>query len=172
MSLYDLVDHITTMTTIPFTVTGFGIAIWQTIKTRKAAEAAQSAVDATQRKLSRTSLLVLIPQLQRAEGELERAINQGSKDLVINWLAEWRWQASQLRGHLKIASPSDRRLLKLIQDSVVSAATTKTGLVGITIGDLSMESQKALAAIANVTNELGSLMAQQGIESGGSDNNG
>ncbi|GAA2738851.1 hypothetical protein [Actinocorallia aurantiaca] len=164
MSLYDLVDRITTVTTIPFTFIGFSIAIWQIVKSRRAAEAAQRAAISTQKRLARSGLLVLIPQLQRAEEELEKAIAQNSKEFAIVWLTTWRWQAGQLRGHLKIASPADRKLLKLIQESVTSAAIAKNELVGSSANNLVTKTKKVREAIAGVTNELGSLMALQGME--------
>jgi hypothetical protein len=55
-------------------VTGFWLAIVQLRKTRTAAEATTSAVEAANARMLYNHLLVLLPQLRSLEGDLDAAI--------------------------------------------------------------------------------------------------
>jgi hypothetical protein len=166
MTFYNLVEHAATITAIPFALGGFGATIWQTWKARKAAEAANDAATSAKVHMSRANLLLLIPQLQKAEEELERAVTEQSLATVIYWLGAWRWQASQLRAYLSMTASGDRKVLKLIQNSLATAGNTKTRLVGNSAADLIKETIGVRDAIALVTTELGALAASQSSEVG------
>ena len=168
MSLYNLFEHAATVTAIPFAIIGFGVTIWQTIKARTAAEAARDAANSAKVQVSRSNLLLLIPQLQKAEEELERAVTGDSTSAVIYWLGIWRWHGSQLRGYLSITLPSDRKILKLLQSSLTVAGATKNQLVGPDAHELAKETKAVRDAIVLVTTELGALAASQSSEIGDS----
>lgn len=162
---YWYIEHITIISTIPLALIGFGFTLWQVRKTRTAAEAARDAAKNAQRGIGRGSLLVLIPQLQRTEEELERAVRSGYSDIAMSWLGTWRWQAGQLRGLINVAS-TDRAVLRAIQASVVAAAEAKTELVGSIGVDLVIATKDVRTAIAAVTNQLGELAVVQGMQMG------
>jgi hypothetical protein len=163
---YDLVEHAATITAIPLALAGFGATIWQTTRARKAAEAASAAATSAKVQMSRANLLLLIPQLQKAEEELERAVTERSLSASIYWLSAWRWQAGLLRAYLSITAPSDRKVLKLIQSSLTIAGSTKNGLVGNISADLIKDTLAVRDAIVLVTTELGALAATQSSEVG------
>jgi hypothetical protein len=166
LDLYWYIEHVSAITAIPLAVVGFGFTLWQVRKTRTAAEAAQRAAERAQRGIGRSTLLLLIPQLQRAEEELDRAVETGQQNLVLLWLATWRWQAGQLRGLLKVAAPDERTILRSIQESIVATVDLKNSLLGIPGSDLIAATKEAREAIAAVTNGLGELAVVQGIQMG------
>src|SRR6266571_3879160 len=156
VSFHGLVQQAAEYTAIPFAMIGFGITFWQLSKTRRAAELARDAARLAQSDISRGSLLILIPQLQRVEEELERAVRIDSADMVLSWLGNWRWQAGQARGLLAIASPGNRGILKALQSSLAAAAIVRSHLIDSSDDDsLAAMTRPARDAITNVTNQLG-----------------
>jgi hypothetical protein len=94
-----------------------------------AAEAAGAAVERTQRQLRANQMLVLIPQLRWISQELDAAIASDSRDLVRRHLDSWRWQAGHVNGLLSEESPSPRKILRSLQDSVALATEATTTLL-------------------------------------------
>jgi hypothetical protein len=164
--VYWYVEHVSIIATIPLAIAGFGFTLWQIRKARTAAEAARDAARDAQRGIGRGTLLLLIPQLYRTEEELERAIGDGQPGLMLSWLAIWRWQASQLRGLLKVTAPDERGILKAIQKSMVATADLKTEMLGIKSNDLVDATKEVRTTIAAVTNGLGELAMVQGMQIG------
>lgn len=104
---------------------GVGVAIWQVVRTRNAVTAAQAAIERTERHLAVNQLLVLIPQLQRLEPELNISLTAKVREPIIRHLAEWRRLAGDVYGLAKDEEYSDDQLLDLLQQSAASAATAK-----------------------------------------------
>lgn len=169
---YDVVDHVSTSLSIPLAVVGFVIAIRQINKSRSAAEAARDAATNTTADLNRAGILVLLPQLQRVEEQIERAVDSGSTELFIAWANVWRWQASQFRGYLELAEVDSKTLSEHIQKSVTLVTVAKSSLVGNSSVDLVKATKKALESIAVVTSELGALAALYGSKARTEDGNG
>ncbi|WP_141725409.1 hypothetical protein [Micromonospora pallida] len=168
MAFLDLAGHAADVSAIPVAATGFGLTLWQLRKTRKAAEAARDAAKTAQAAISRSNVLVLIPQLQRTEEELERAVLAKSKPLIRSHLQSWRWQAGQMRGLLKFGGLAGDDLLTDIQISVSGASEIASELVGSIDVDLAELTKPVREAIARVTNELSAVASMQGIQAGGS----
>jgi hypothetical protein len=166
VSVTTIVGDVAAYTAIPFALIGFGATIWQTTKARNAAEAARDAAKAAQSSISRNSLLMLIPQLQRVEDELERAVQIESAELAITWLSSWRWQAGQVRGFLGRSSAENKRILRALQSSISMAAQVKSAIIDGSPDDLASITRSARKAIADVTNEIGALAATQGVQIG------
>lgn len=146
---------------------GFGLTIWQTTKARKSADAAKKAARDTAHGISRASLLVLIPQMQRVEEELEQAVRDKSVDLTISWLSTWRWQAGQARGFLNSSSTDQQKMLDDLQSSVTAARGAKSKLIETTgPPDVVACTKQVRQAIGRVTGELGTLAASYGIQVG------
>ncbi|MEU1604127.1 hypothetical protein [Micromonospora matsumotoense] len=170
MNVLGLIGHIADISAVPIALAGFSVTFYQIKKTRKAAEAAEGAARNSQAAIGRSNLLVLIPQLQRVEEELDRAVRDASKPVVISSLQAWRWQAGQVRGLLQVGKLAKRDLLVDIQDSVSAASQAQSELTG-SGGELSLAvaTKDARDAIAKVTNELGAVATVQGIQAGGVD---
>lgn len=171
LNVLDLMGHVADVSAVPVALAGFGITYYQIRKTREAAEAAEGAARNSQAAIGRSNLLVLIPQLQRVEEDLDRAVRDGSEQVVISSLQAWRWQAGQVRGLLEVGRLASRELLVDIQDSVSAASQAQIELAG-SGGELSLAiaTKDARDAIAKVTNELGAVATVQGIRAGGVDN--
>jgi hypothetical protein len=167
VAFLDTIGHIADISAIPVAVVGFGATIWQTRRARTAAEAARRAAQASRVAMGRASLLVLLPQLHRVEEELERAVRSDGVDLVFVWLGTWRWQAAQTRGLLNIASPREKKVLKLLQTSIMAASTTKAEILTDPQSDLLISTKAVRESISLVTNELGTLAIEQGLNAGG-----
>ncbi|QCW77449.1 hypothetical protein EQG64_08005 [Streptomyces sp. S6] len=166
MGIYSFVDAASTWSAIPLTLSGFGVTVWQTTKAKKAAEmAARSAQEAKER-IGRSSLLVLLPQLHRAEEQLERAVRDGSVELTISWLSTWRWQASQMRGLLDESDPPQRDIATSLQASISSATSAKEKLISNSNPDVITSTRSVRAAMGKVTGELGAMASSQGMQSG------
>lgn len=168
--LNETMEQVANYSAIPLALIGFGLTLWQLAKTKRAAEAAQESARSAQVAISRNHLLILIPQLQRIEEELERSVRANSIELTLSWLANWRWQAGQLRGFLLASSYDDEKTMRALQSSIAKAAVARKAIIDSKHGDLLKATRPARDAIAVVTNELGMLAAHQGIKTGGQEN--
>lgn len=157
-SFYSVIDVLSTTLSLPLAIIGFGVAYFQIRKTRAAAESARDAALAARSDASRAAILILLPQLQRVEEQIDRAVETRSVELVLSWSNAWRWQASQLSGHIDVVASSRPQLPQLLQASVMAASTAKTALVGSsTPPDIARATKRMRDAIMAVTSELGAL---------------
>ncbi|TQS45887.1 hypothetical protein [Cryptosporangium phraense] len=161
-----MLDLINDWSALPLQLIGLGIAIWQIRKAfaeasaaRAAAERAEQAAKNTQVSLMRNHLLILIPQLQRAESDIEWAIGRADPDSIIHHLGVWRWQASQLKGMAGAAIRRDPGLETSIDDSLDAAALAKVALQNHS-GDVAKKTRGVQLSIAAVTKRIGELAAQ------------
>jgi hypothetical protein len=146
------------LSALVITVLGFAATLFQLARTRRAADAAANAVANAERRMARSYMLVLLPQLTRAESELDDAVAQGSQDGVVRGLSAWRWQAGQMRGFLATDEGDRTELLEAIQLSVTLASEAKSRVLNG--GDLLKVTAQARAAISSVTGEAGTLTGQ------------
>ncbi|MFE9743629.1 hypothetical protein ACFYOT_01865 [Saccharothrix saharensis] len=167
---YSVIDHVSTVASIPLATIGFFVAYVQIRKTRKAAEATRAAVESARTEMSRAGVLTLLPQLQRIEEQMERAVSSNSVELFLAWSNTWRFQAGELKGHLEMLAPGNEQLPTLIQKSVGLAGYMKTALDDKREVDLRKVTRKTREAVAAVTNELGSLVAVYGAAAIGGTN--
>lgn len=149
---------------IPLTVVGFAAAIRQATKARTASELAKEAAQRAEALLSKNQLILLIPILHRAEGDLETALEHGERRLVEYHLSSWRWHSSQFRSYLT-DSAADKKLAKSVQASIALAAETKLRL-GESESDMGKICIPVREAIAAVTGELGRLAADETSRTG------
>jgi hypothetical protein len=97
--------------------------------------------------------LVLVPQLSRTVAELDSAIQANNSLLAQRDLNSWRWQAGNIHGILSGTDPSEKRILRILQQSVglaqTAGGTLLDGKTTVPSGCL-----KARAAIAAACDEL------------------
>lgn len=167
MGIWELLGRIADVSAVPGILTGFAITIWQLVKTRNAAVAAQVAAQDARAAVGRNSAFVLIPQLQQIEVKLRSEINGYSREAASDQLMEWRRRASHLRGLLKASNMADEDLLVKFQRSMSLASQTQSDLTDESNIDLKATTKDVLNAIAAVTDDLGEMASVQGIESGG-----
>jgi hypothetical protein len=166
VSLSSFIDSANTWTSIPFAVIGFGVTIWQTTKAKTAAELANKAAQDVRENIGRASLLVLIPQLHRAEEQLERAVRDQSVDLVLSWLSTWRWQAGQARGLLNENDQLQRDVIISLQESIAAASSAKSKLIDGAAPNVILATRAVRTAVSKVTSELGAMAASYGLQVG------
>lgn len=166
VGIYSFVDAASTWSAIPLALSGFGVTIWQTTKAKRAAEMASRSAQEAKERIGRSSLLVLLPQLHRAEEQLERAVRDGSVELTISWLSTWRWQASQMRGLLDESDPPQREIAVSLQASISSATSAKEKLISNSAPDVVTSTRSVRTAMGKVTGELGAMASSQGMQSG------
>ncbi|KZE43262.1 hypothetical protein [Microbacterium sp. T32] len=147
-------------------VLGFGVAIWQLVRT---ANATAKSARALGQRLIANDLLVLLPDLEHLEDALDAAVKTTKPDKVGTALAEYARKAQRIHGHLK-ATPafSGADLVDLIEASVKEARTAKEALYeGGTI-DVVAVARTARQSIGKVILEAASFSAslQKGSESG------
>ena len=65
-------------------VIGFGVAIWQLIRTANAAVATREAVERTEKRMAINHLLILLPQFRIVEGELDRAAEEDERTVGMS----------------------------------------------------------------------------------------
>ncbi len=165
MSFYDSVDTVTTYTSIPLALVGFGVTFWQAKGAKDAAERARDAAEATRERIIRSSLIALSHQLLKTEDELDKAVNDGEVKIAIAWINTWKWQASQAKGMLKASNSDEQKILRALQTSIVAAGEAKNVLVSNPT-DLITDTKNVRSAIVKVTGEISSLAANLGFQIG------
>jgi chromosome segregation ATPase len=148
-----------------------GIAIFQLRKTRTAAEASRVAVVETARGLATYQALLLLPQLERLEAELDEAVKAAAdnaddadalkvaRDKAEKVLLSWRQHCSRLRGLLSAADVNAPDIDVILQESVVLAGSAKNDLV-TRKKSLGRAVSGVGKSITEVNNQLGGLSAQ------------
>lgn len=139
------VDWITVVG-LPLTLLGLYLTWWQAKKATSAAAAARRAVSRTEQQLRVNQLLALVPQLRWTVEELDAAIQDKNSELVQGKLKAWRWQAQNIHGILSEASPSEKQILTLLQESVVLAQTAGDKLFqgGTSVPDSCRKARRAI----------------------------
>jgi hypothetical protein len=94
------------------TVIALGVAINQFRKTASIAQAAQAAVERAERQLASNRLLLVVPQLENLQLELEQAIETNSRSQARKVLLIWRREVSQLIGLLSARADLDQELIR------------------------------------------------------------
>jgi hypothetical protein len=149
----------------PLTLLGIFLAWLQLRRTANATEATQTAVEKTARGMAIYQLLILIPQLQQYEGDLDRAVSAEDHDEAIEVLNRWRRVGTEASGLLD-ARPTASALVGLLQQSFLDAYQAKRGLLARTgaVGDTTAAVRES---IGNVTVHLGTLSGQLKANIGG-----
>lgn len=81
-------------------IVGFGVTIWQLVKTRDAAESAVEAARAATATSRTYAVLLLSPQFEKCEAQIESAAFQGDRSALFERLREWRSICAELGAFL------------------------------------------------------------------------
>lgn len=165
VSIYSVIDAVTTVSGIPLALAGFGATFWQSRGAKKAAEQARDAAESTRERLIRSSLISLIHQLGKTEEELDQAVREGEIKVAISWINTWKWQASQAKGLIKASSSDEQKVLRTLQTSIVAAGQAKNTLISNPT-DLVSDTASVRGSIVKVTGEIGHLAATLGFQIG------
>jgi hypothetical protein len=137
-------------------VGGVAVALVQLARTRGSVEAAQLAIERTEKNLALSQVLVLLPQLQKLEADVDAAVSADVREAVLRHLAEWRRLATELRGLIEKQPYSDDEGVALLQSSAVIAAATKSQLLD-SKRDVVIGTKAAREEIAKACEYIGSL---------------
>ena len=142
------------------TVIGFGVAIWQLVRTANATVATRQAVERTEKRMAINHLLVLLPQFRIVEGELDRAAEEDDRQLACRALVSYAHYASEAAAILSSQNNADQTLVTELRSSSREASRAK----GIIIDAPRTKSTKALTKdirdrMAGLSLHVGSLSA-------------
>jgi hypothetical protein len=143
------------------TVVGFGLTIWQLIRTANASVATKAAIEATARRMSLNHLLVLIPQLRVIEGDLDAAMAEDDRKLAIRTLVNYSHTANQVASLLEGEDGEvDGELIDRLRGSAAEAGKAKSVLVTSTRGTVKTVAKAASEGIGEVAGHAAGLVAQ------------
>jgi hypothetical protein len=111
-------------------IAGLVAALVQLKRTKDAVTAAQEAIERTEARLSINQVLVLLPQMQKLEDDLDAAVHGQSQEAVLRHLGQWRMLAMEVFGLVKGQDYADEAALDQLRASAVSAASAKGQLIG------------------------------------------
>jgi hypothetical protein len=119
---------------IAVTVIGFGLTIWQLVRTANATVATKRAIKEANARMIVNHLLVLSPQIASLEIELDSAISVGDKVAAIKALVTYSHAATQIAALLESQPDNvDGSLILELRSSARAASVSKAALVsGVT----------------------------------------
>ena len=142
-------------------VVGFGLTIWQLIRTANASVATRVAIEATARRMSLNHLLVLLPQLRVIEGDLDAAMADEDRKLAIRTLVAYTHTANQVASLLEGEGAAvDTELITRLRDSATEAGRAKSALVTSARGSVKTTAKQAAERIGQVASHAAGLVAQ------------
>lgn len=170
-SSFERVNLVIGVLGILLTIVGFWIAIVQIRKTRTAAEAARDAAAHGTNRIRYNQLIILVPQLQNLEGEMDAVVRQNDLFAAERVLVRWRQVATQTSGILREMGAEHEELTQQIEKCCGAARAAKAKLVtsgaastSKTVGTVTSAARKELSA---VTDRLTSLMGRLATETDG-----
>jgi hypothetical protein len=137
-------------------IAGLIAAFLQVLRTKKAVVAAQEAIERTENHLALNQVLVLLPQIQKLEDDLDAAVNGGSREAVLRHLGQWRMLAMEAYGLIHQQDYADDAHAEQLRQSAISAAAAKSQLVG-TQKDLVAATRSVRREIATASEYAGTL---------------
>lgn len=151
--------------TSPLTLLGLFLAWLQLKRTADATEATKTAVERTAKGMAIYQLLILIPQLQQFEGDLDRAVSLDDHEAAVDVLNRWRKAGTEATGLLAAHTAVDE-LVRLLQESFVEAFVAKRPLLAKK-GTVGHTTEAVRESIGKVTVYLGTLSGQLKANIGG-----
>ena len=109
-------------------VIGFGVAIWQLIRTANAAVATREAVERTEKRMAINHLLILLPQFRIVEGEFDRAA-ESEQTVRMSGACVIAHYASEAAAILSSQTSADQTLVTQLKSSSREASRAKGVLI-------------------------------------------
>jgi hypothetical protein len=142
-------------------VVGFGVTIWQLVRTANASEATSKALKAATERMNINHLLVLLPQLKTYEAELDGAIADEDRRTASRTLVSYSHVATQIAMLLELnADERSAELVKTLRDSAKACSNAKAVLVSGSSKSLGTVMKPALAQIGEVSATAAGLMTE------------
>jgi hypothetical protein len=139
-------------------VVGFAIAIWQLVRTAKAAEATQVAVERAENRMALNHLLVLLPQFRLIENDLDAAAQEDDRGLARRSLVAYAHFAAEVAAILEGQSKYDNTLVVDLRGSASQASQAKAALIDTPSGKSTKQITKEVRArLSDLSVHLGTL---------------
>lgn len=147
------------------TFAGFAVTLYQLRRTRKIAEATKDTVVAATGRVRYNQLLVLIPQLQSLESELDSALREIDPRVAERALVRWKQLASQTAGILGATGPAQAALVSELKKSCGLAVEAKGRLVE-SPEDVKTITKGVREAISRLCDSLGTVLGSMATDAG------
>jgi hypothetical protein len=137
----------------------FVIAIWQIRRAGNLARAANDAVRSASARSNVYQLLLLAPQFERCEAQLESAALQGDANQVLDRVREWRKLAAELRGLLRDEHDGRQLIEQKLDQSLTLANLAKKRTISPDGNTLIQGTEKLRQATSDTTDLVVTLAA-------------
>jgi hypothetical protein len=133
-------------------VVGFGIAIWQLIRTANASVATRKAVERTEKRMALNHLLVLLPQFRLLENDLDFAAQEDDRPLARRSLISYAHFAAEVATILQGQDGISEVLITELRGSASHATRTKASLIDASLSkstkQLTKEIRERMSALS------------------------
>lgn len=147
-------------------VIGFGVAIWQLIRTANATSATRKAIERTEKRMALNHLLILLPQFRILESDLDRAAEDDDRPAARTALVSYAHFAAEVATILKSQIASDQTLVVDLQASSREASLVKASLIDSPEERNTRELTKGIREqMSNLSVHIGSLATTYQISS-------
>jgi hypothetical protein len=147
-------------------VVGFGVAIWQLIRTANASVATRNAVERTEKRMALNHLLVLLPQFRLLENDLDYAAQEDDRSLARRSLVSYAHFAAEVATILGGQSGVNSTLILDLKASASEASLAKASLIDASPGKNTRQLTKEIRErIAGMSVQIGMLATTYQISS-------
>lgn len=146
------------MAGLTVSVIGFGVAIWQLVRTANASVATRKAVERTEKRMALNHLLVLLPQFRILENDLDRAAEDNDRQLARRALVSYAHFASEVAAILQGQDRVEQSLLVDLKSSAREASTAKATLINASASENTKELTRFIRdRMSDLSLNIGSL---------------
>lgn len=139
---------------------GFAITIWQIRRAASIAETAKNAVESASLRASVYQILLISPQFEKCEAQLETAAMQGDTNLIFERLREWRRITSEMLGLLDESDELHKPVVNQLQATAGLASVAKKKVLSSGPSDLMKNTEKIREAASDAAGLVVTLAAQ------------
>jgi hypothetical protein len=141
------------------TIIGFGVAIWQLARTAKVAKATKDAIERSESRMATNHLLVLLPQFQLIENDLDAAAQNDDPGLARRALVAYAHFATEVAAILQGQEKFDQTLVTDLRTSATQASQAKAILIDAPKGKSARQLTKDVRdRISSLSVHIGTLV--------------
>lgn len=145
---------------------GFGLMIWQLVRTANASIATQQSMHRTERRMVYNHMLVLIPQFRLLEVHLDEAAETDDRRLAIRTLVAFSQLASEVAGLLGREEDIPAEIVDKLQESAGRASVTKANVIDNPRQAVKSSTKTFRGELAELTTHIGGLLGRLQVEAG------
>jgi len=152
---------------VAITTIGFSLTILQLRRTAKASEMSARAIERTEKRLALNQLLILLPQFQVFENDLDHAIDVDDRRWAIRTLVACKNIANEVAAMLEDDETVDHTVVNTLRSLARHASDAKSQLISQpteTIANMTSEIRLELGGLAGVMSGVASKFRVQGAQ--------